>query len=145
MLPDWTLLARLCAFLRFLYRLATMNIATPYTAAPPTTPSPIPTEDALTLELDELSLPAAPSPLAVDVVAVFAELTVLPSPIADPAMRGIDGSSMPINVLTVASGLLYSCELGLRRANESGLTISEGIYAMASVVIYPSCDNVLYG
>lgn len=101
-----------------------MNIAIPYTAAPPTTPNPIPTEEGLTAE--SLEFPSPPAALSLlplfEVLALFAEFIGLPSPTVWPAKSGIDGSSIPIRVFTVASGLLYKFDFGFSKANDNGLT-----------------------
>lgn len=85
-----------------------MNMATPYTAAPPTTPRPMPTDDGLTEEVEFSSPPAAaPFLFVVSVVcAVLAELIGFPSPMVAPASRGMEGSSIAIRVLTVGLSLL---------------------------------------
>lgn len=108
----------------------------------------MPAADALTgAEELELELPGAPFSLleADDVDAAFALLMGVPPFIDVPAKRGIEGSIMPINVWTEGLEFLYRAELGLSNATERGSTISAGIYAIASVVIYPSDERVLYG
>lgn len=77
--------------------------------------------------------------------AAVAELTGVPPAIVEPASTGIEGSIILIKVLTEGLGFVYSAEFGFSRRRESGSTCSDGIYAMARVVIYPREEIVLYG
>lgn len=99
----------LCSCLRFLYRWATKNMAAPYTAAPATTATPIPTEVPL-IEL-ELSAPpprGAPSLIIALTVEVGDPVPVpgAEPPISPPARMGNEGLILFIRVLIVGFGLL---------------------------------------
>jgi len=77
--------------------------------------------------------------------AALAELIGVPPGMLDPASTGMEGSIMLMSVCTLGFEFRYNAELGFRSSRESGSTESAGIYAMASVVMYPSEDSVLYG
>lgn len=91
----------------------------PYAAAPATTPTPIPTELALVVELllapasDESfeSLPPSPLPSPPDPPALRDVPPV--APIAPPTSSGIDGSIIDISARTESFGCSYSLECGL--------------------------------
>ena len=106
----------------------------------------MPMEDGFTVVFVFDSPPAA-APLllllSVVVCAELAELIGLPSPMVAPASRGIEGSSIAINVLTVGLSLLYRGELEFNSASDNGFTWSLGTYAIANVVIYPFFAKVL--
>ena len=113
-------------------------MAAPYAAAPATTPTPMPTEVPLTGE--ELPAPAPrgePSwTMAAEEEAAAEPVPLLGvSPMAEPAMMGTDGLIMDIRVLVLPSGLLYSFEGGVCRSRLRLSTMSDGMYAMARVVM----------
>ena len=84
-------------------------MAAPYSAAPATTPKPIPTDEACTgADEPESELPGAPFSLEVaDALAAAPALLTAVPPLMDvPARTGIDGSIIPINVCTEGFGLL---------------------------------------
>lgn len=84
-------------------------MAAPYTAAPATAPTAIPTDEGRTGELllvfEEPGAPSFVVPESEVVAALFAELTgVPPAAMEDPGRMGIEGSIMLIKVTT--EGLL---------------------------------------
>lgn len=126
MLPESTELVRRCAAFFFLYRRATKNMAAPYTAAPATTPTPIPTDDGRTPEPEELfESPAAP--LSALVGEAPFELDTVDPLAGSPPNKGIVGSIMDIKVLIDGFGLLYRSEFGFNRARDSVLTSEAGM------------------
>lgn len=115
-------------------------MAAPYTAAPATAPTAIPTDDGRTGELPLSLPPGLPSlelSLESEVVAAeLAELIGVPPPaIADPGKTGIEGSIIPIKVTTDGLELVYKSELGFNRFIARVSTLSAGMKAIAKVVI----------
>lgn len=110
--------------------MATKNIAAPYTAAPATTPTPIPTDEGRTGEEElESELPGAPWSFGLELELPEADegLTGVPPGFDVSARTGIDGSTMLMSVCTDGLGLMYSFEFGFRSSKARGSTISEGI------------------
>jgi hypothetical protein len=122
-------------------------MAAPYTAAPATTPSPMPMLLTCTGAEDEVPVdPGLPFEfVGLLVWPALAELIGVPPGMLDPASTGIEGSIMLMSVCTLGFGFWYNAEFGFRSSRESWSTMAAGIYAIASVVMYPSEDRVLYG